>query len=58
MQCIQNFALKINAIQHVTDKVMNYNSLNCLRDLGLVGNDIIELVVGIKLRNLNKFLHE
>lgn len=60
MQCIQNFALKINAIQHVTDKVMNYNSLNCLRvrDLGLVGNDIIELVVGIKLRNLNKFLLE
>lgn len=60
MQCIQNFALKINAIQHVTDKVMNYNSLNVyvMRDLGLVGNDIIELVVGIKLRNLNKFLLE
>ena len=29
-----------------------------MRDLGLVGNDIIELVVGIKLRNLNKFLLE
>lgn len=27
-------------------------------DMGLVGNDITELVVGIKLRNLNKFLLE
>ena len=27
-------------------------------DLGLVGNDIIELVVGIRLRNLNKLLLE
>ena len=29
-----------------------------MHDLGLVGNDITELVVGIKLRNLNKFLLE
>ena len=27
-------------------------------DLGLVGNDIMELVVGIRLRNLNKLLLE